>query len=592
MIEIAHGHGVEHAYRTSHEEAHGHRYVTAADLDEHQQRPGLFGEKTAARDIPCEDCGGTGRESYGERSWDCRHCGGGGTFRAADAWKKPTLPKEQTEALDDPGYSRHRKALDLAKNPVPGTHVWRGEVRHKDDIADPASVGLHWSVKPEQAILGNGNGSPEEQGYTKDHRHVLWQGTVDHPGEQTIPRSHPIWRGRHQSMDSEAEVRFTPGARVHLNGAYVWDAEGQAKGTPIPRNPDRTQAGWSFHPLDHHVTVEHNRPTGSGMMEYQKHYPDLFRHGRTAVRMVDPEEYADPSVDDHHWTRHDFAGPVSRTAKAWMPTKRLFGPTHGLDHRLFEGDHLKPDVRNYILGTLGGFWRPLYGSDWQRWAKVYFAGSEASEWTSETLEGNNDFDVLLGVDYDRLRSSVPVFRGRSNEEITSELNEQLRTGLVPHTDPAWITIDGQQTGPWSNTFYVNKDSYDIRAIRPYAAYDVGADQWIVRPPHLPDWDVSKFPEGKGLSQEIKGVIQMARGILRMPEPYRTQQGSQLWHYIHDSRTNAFGPTGEGWWDANNVLEKALDQAGLLQGLWNAMDRARTDPSTLNAPTGWSNDPGD
>ena len=138
---------------------------------------------------------------------------------------------------------------------------------------------------------------------------------------------------------------------------------------------------------------------------------------------------------------------------------------------------------------------------------------------------------------------------------------------------------------------MNKDSWDIRDIRPYAAYDVTANTWAVKPPHLPDWDISKFPEGKGLSQEIQGVIDMAKGILRMPEPYRTQQGAQFWHYIHDTRSRAFGPQGEGWYDPSNVLEKALDQAGLLQKLWALMDRARVDPATLNAPAEWSNNPG-
>lgn len=227
------------------------------------------------RGIPCNTCHGSGEESYGERSWACRNCGGSGTFQAADHWDPPKLPAEQSSAMDNPDFMQYqRQALDLAKHPVPGTHVWRGEVRHKDDISNPTSVGMHWSVKPEQVILGHG--SPEENGYTPDHRHVVWQGVVDHPEKQAIPRGHPIWRGRHQSMDSEAEVRFHPGAKVRLNGAYVWEGKPGEHTSVHPRYSERTPAGWAFHPLDHTVKIEHKRRSDN-LMQYQNVFPDLFK---------------------------------------------------------------------------------------------------------------------------------------------------------------------------------------------------------------------------------------------------------------------------------------------------------------------------
>lgn len=271
-----------------------------------------------------------------------------------------------------------------------------------------------------------------------------------------------------------------------------------------------------------------------------------------------------------------------------LPKDRLFGPTYGLDHRLFDGDHLKPDVRHYVLKSIDGFWGPRYGADWPSWARVYFAGSEASEWTSPVLEGNNDFDILIGVDYDRFRAAHPEYADEANLEITERFNKEFKHESF--NGDALIMIDGVVTGPWDRTTYVNPDSYDIRDIRPYAAYDVSRDEWAVRPPHLPDWDLSKFPQGEGLTQEVKGVMEMARGILAMPEPYRTQQASQLWDYIHSTRNRAFGPQGEGWWDSNNVLEKALDQAGLWHQLYLLMHDARENPALLNAPADWSNSP--
>jgi GNAT superfamily N-acetyltransferase len=327
----------------------------------------------------------------------------------------------------------------------------------------------------------------------------------------------------------------------------------------------------------------------------------LDHHAGTEMRLkAEPYakdgEQAGQSVDQlqDFYRQYGFQGSgphMTRSAKRWMPTKRLFGPTNGLDHRLFDGEHLKPEVRAYILDTLNGFWKPMFGDGWKTWARVYFAGSEASEWTSPTLEGNNDFDILIGVDYDKFRASVGGMGNEANETITSALNEQLRIGLDPRTDPTMITIDGQQTGPWSNTWYVNHNSYDIRGIRPYAAYDVTQDEWVVKPPHLPEWDTSKFPEGKGLTKEIQGIVDMAKGILAMPEPFRTQNGKALWEFVHANRSDAFGPQGEGWYDPRNVIEKALDQAGLMQKLWTLMDNARQDPHVLDAPASWSNDPG-
>lgn len=273
-----------------------------------------------------------------------------------------------------------------------------------------------------------------------------------------------------------------------------------------------------------------------------------------------------------------------------MPTKRLFGPTYGLDKRLFDGDHLKGDVRRYIYETLATFWKGKHGVDWDEWAIIYLAGSEASEWTSEERIGNNDFDVLVGVDYDKFRGAhARREAGKTDQEITDELNADFRT-LNQRTAQAYIEIDGKFEGPFSNTWYVNPDSYDIRKIKPYAAYDVTNMRWAVKPPHLPKWDISQFPEGPALVAECQAVSAYVRAILNMPEPYRTQQGYALWHHLHSDRARAFGPQGEGWFDPGNVLEKFLDQQGLWEKLVEIMVRVHNDSSTMNAPKDWSNTP--
>jgi hypothetical protein len=273
---------------------------------------------------------------------------------------------------------------------------------------------------------------------------------------------------------------------------------------------------------------------------------------------------------------------------AFTPTKRIYGPTHGLDRRLWSGDHLKHDVQVWILQTLNDFWKPVYGETWHGWARVYFAGSEASEWTSKELVGNNDFDILVGVNYEAARKFVPSWHEFSDEDITAVLNERFREGLTPKTDPSVIEIEGNDEGPFSVTWYVNQDSWDIRDIKPYAAYNVSADVWAVRPPHLPDWSIKDFP--KAFVAEARAVEAYVKAVLKLPEPMRAQQCDALWRHLHSDRSRAFSPQGEGWIDPGNALEKFLDQAGLWEQLAEVHFDAVAHPEKLLAPVNWSNDP--
>jgi hypothetical protein len=145
-------------------------------------------------------------------------------------------------------------------------------------------------------------------------------------------------------------------------------------------------------------------------------------------------------------------------------------------------------------------------------------------------------------------------------------------------------------GPFDLTWFANIEGWDIARIKPYAAYDVVEGAWIVKPPDLPDWSMVSFPEGPGMAEEIKGMIEAAEGILAMPEPYRTQNGAAFWEFVHANRSDAFGPQGEGWYDPRNVIEKALSQKGLMDALWACHQRAITDPASLSAPADWSNSP--
>lgn len=289
-----------------------------------------------------------------------------------------------------------------------------------------------------------------------------------------------------------------------------------------------------------------------------------------------------PEADEDGWVHHTFSEPLRRTAAAeeFTPTKRLFGPTYGLDHRLFDGDHLKPEVRGAVLQDLNDVLEPVLGPKWMDFVEVYFAGSEASEWTSETLEGNGDFDTLLGINYDALRHRAPAFAGdETNPEIDDELNALLRE---KYNRSPWVT----PFGTYDRTGYVNDDAYDIRKIRPYAAYDLNKDEWAVRPPHLPDWSIQKM--NPAVVAEARAVEAYIKSVLALPEPMRTQQGAALWDHLHSDRSRAFSSNGEGWWDSANIIEKWLDQ----EGLWAQLLALKKNyvKGGGNAPEDWSNDP--
>lgn len=323
--------------------------------------------------------------------------------------------------------------------------------------------------------------------------------------------------------------------------------------------------------------------------------PGSYRHQRDAPRrqMIEHLQTHHPAaarLDASHYTadfspwsyhdvlhgpkgegiEHDHTGLVledpqrrrGKTAAHPRPTSRIFGPTYGLDHRLFAGGKLKPEVRAAVMARLGPVIEPLLGDDWQRYTKVYLAGSEASEWTSETLEGNGDFDTLIGVDYDALKGEpgVPVAH-LDDQDITDALNKALRED---YNASPWKAPFG---GEWDLTGYCNAGAYDIRRIKPYAAYNITDDEWAVRPIHDPEWGLSKFPEGgDNLVAEAEGYAAVVEAISKMPEPFQTQQGKALWKHLHSDRSRAFSDEGEGFVDPGNAIEKILVEWGVWDKL--------------------------
>jgi 2'-5' RNA ligase len=366
----------------------------------------------------------------------------------------------------------------------------------------------------------------------------------------------------HDPQGAEKYARGTPRAGVKLKGKpVVYEVEPTG-----PFHDDPGSTGFrSPHPL--RITRVHQVPhtplshTGYSMPAYgPMSNGGAQRH--PLYKGKDAEHEAESQKWDDMWDDPDY-GMDHESARA-LPTDRIFGPTYGLDHRLFQGTKLNAEVIEAIMHRLDQVLRvdsQLVGSNWMSYIEVYLAGSEASEWTSPTLEGNNDFDTLLGVDYDELRGNdgrgtSAEWIDKTNDEINDIFNDVLKRF---YNDENWAAPFG---GIWHLTGYVNGDAYDIRKIKPYAAYDLNKDAWAVKPPHLPDWKPESFPQGPALWKQAEAIADEIEAILELPEPYRTQQGASLYDHLHEDRHRAFGDHGEGWYDNGNVIEKYLDQLGL------------------------------
>lgn len=244
----------------------------------------------------------------------------------------------------------------------------------------------------------------------------------------------------------------------------------------------------------------------------------------------------------------------------WLPVDRIFSPTKATeDPRLFDGHVLRPEVRSFVLEEIGRDWDGPY-PDWPEWATAYLAGGEASRWWGSHAahgEGHgeaDDFDVLVGVDFERLKDAHLEFDGMTPEQIAPVLTQRFRDGLDRRLEDTSIPgVDGR----YGVTAYVNSGARNLVDIKPYAAYDISDDSWAVHPHETPsDWSAASLPEY--LWEALEGLLHYVDAIRSMPEPLRTREGAHLFDDLHSDRSSAFGPDGEGVFDPANVIWKSLD----------------------------------
>lgn len=254
-------------------------------------------------------------------------------------------------------------------------------------------------------------------------------------------------------------------------------------------------------------------------------------------------------------------------------------PQSTLDPNLFNGDHIKPEVRHEILETFFSYMSKYRGARY--WCTVWLAGSGISyQWAGD--RGNGDLDVLIGVDWVKFYSNNADYRGLSESELVKYIDDDLKQNLWPTTAH---TRFGRQT--YEVTYYINANASDIRSINPYAAYNLTTASWTVRPPKLPSdpsslypdtyWNavnsesnlarqiVSRFNDAKSRASKLtKGSPQWENAMNDLS--LAVSQGRTLFDDIHLGRHNAFGPGGSGYGDYYNFRWQAHKQSGVVQAL--------------------------
>jgi hypothetical protein len=242
-----------------------------------------------------------------------------------------------------------------------------------------------------------------------------------------------------------------------------------------------------------------------------------------------------------------------------------------LDSRLFRGATLIPNVRNAILVLLKNHLELGYNEP-MSWIRVFLAGSGVSfNWQAHRAPA--DLDCLISVDYIQFRQSNQEYKGWSDREIAAELNQGFKNELHPRTDNFMDTFE--------LTFYVNPNP-NIMELKPYAAYSVTNDTWVVpptrlEPPTNPEWmsaverDKVKAVELiKRYSTALDQIKSAANDAMRINAEaalaIAVQQGSAMFEDIHTSRSGAFSPTGSGYADFANYRWQAGKQSGVVPAL--------------------------
>lgn len=275
----------------------------------------------------------------------------------------------------------------------------------------------------------------------------------------------------------------------------------------------------------------------------------------------------------------------------------------GLDPALFEHlDHLRPEVRRLVMHRLYTFWHQMGYRYPEQWSELWLAGSGiTTAWNADREAGGapGDLDCLIGIDYQRFTELHAAYRGSTQHDIAHFLNQQMFDHLWPTTARARIG-----NSVYELTYYINdgvgRGLDAIKAINPYAAYDVNHDQWVVHPVEVPaDFQPSYF--SVAAREQVAQDYTAARAALEdfqaaqhavtvANDPARrlnsmralhnaVAAGAAIYDRIHEGRKAAFAPEGKGYFDPANFrwqAGKANGTISLVRGFKQLMEQAHQD----------------
>lgn len=259
-------------------------------------------------------------------------------------------------------------------------------------------------------------------------------------------------------------------------------------------------------------------------------------------------------------------------------------PSMILDPNLFEGEHLRPDVRERILSLYMDYMSSRYNEP-ASWSMVWLAGSGISfQWAAN--RGNGDLDVLFGIDYDRFVTTNPDFQWSDRHEIAEYITQDLRRNLWPRTAHIYFGL-----GEYELTFFLNDNveysENSIVNIHPYAAYNLMTDSWTIKPPRLSENPAEMYPESyyaqgeanKAAAQALVSRYNALRTEGQMIAPGSPQdvnnrrskalvrtEAENLFDALHLGRKMAFSNQGEGYGDFYNFQWQHAKQHGVVNAL--------------------------
>lgn len=427
------------------------------------------------------------------------------------------------------------------------------------------------------------------------HHYLLQQRSkhVDHPGKYSIPGG-AIEKGETPFAAGTREGDEELGGLPELShvGTHSNDHGGWSYHTVIADSPSKFtpgEDGTHSHEASGHKWFTANQiddlgDSGELHPGFSESWPEVRHRAETEVphrqmRLFSSSKYAPPGTmgtdnEGHRvqmtvmdgWAHDDGSHghgdnsnigdhPVYTKTHTWLPSGRYWGPNSAQnDQRLFEGDRLRPEVRKDILDRVGDVLGAHY-TGWEDWTRVYFAGSEAAKWQPF----NGDFDILIGIDWRKFHEENPDREEYPDAGIAAGMTDHFWYDEGGNVDDYWFTLkDGRKVGPFDRTFFVNANAWDIRNLKPYAAYNVTDDEWAVHPLEVPaDWDATHLPESYWTYAE--SLLHEIRAIGQLPDEERHRMASNLWEELHTHRSDAFQGEGKGLFDLSNVVEKYLDQ---------------------------------